>query len=143
MARLEDLTIGTPVKGVVPGATAVPRLWNPPRKWDELRGLLENNEQMFGAHGHRRRLVLFLEVKGRAIGAETLTVTRNEIMTALNKPGDFILAIATVDPLTGGTDGAVANLRYAREPFQREPDFAVTSVNDNLEHLLERGAVPA
>ena len=33
----------------------------------------------------------FIEVKGRAAGADTLTVTRNEILYSLNKPEDFIL----------------------------------------------------
>ena len=78
----------------------------------------------------------FLEVKGRAIGADSVTITRNEIMTALNKPDDFILAIVTVD-------GEAADPRYVREPFQREPDFAVTSVNYRLADLLQRAAPPA
>jgi hypothetical protein len=78
----------------------------------------------------------FLEVKGRAIGADSVTITRNEIMTALNKPDDFILAIVTVD-------GDAAEPRYVREPFQREPDFAVTSVNYRLADLLQRAAPPA
>src|SRR5262249_3034893 len=34
----------------------------------------------------------FLEVKGRATGAATITVTKNEILYSLNKPDDFILA---------------------------------------------------
>jgi hypothetical protein len=77
----------------------------------------------------------FLEVKGRAVGADTVTITRNEIMTALNKPEDFILAIVTVD-------GEGAEPRYVRQPFQREPDFAVTSVNYALAGLLERATPP-
>ena len=76
----------------------------------------------------------FLEVKGRSVGANTVTITRNEIMTALTKPEDFILAIVTLD-------GEAADTRYVREPFQREPDFAVTSVNYNLDSLLS-GATP-
>ena len=35
----------------------------------------------------------FIEVKGRVTGADTLTVTKNEILYSLNKPDDFILAI--------------------------------------------------
>ena len=35
----------------------------------------------------------FIEVKGRVAGADTITVTRNEILYSLNKPDDFILAI--------------------------------------------------
>jgi hypothetical protein len=78
----------------------------------------------------------FLEVKGRAVEADSVTITRNEIMTALNKPDDFILAIVSVD-------GEAADPRYVRQPFQREPDFAVTSVNYNLGGLLSRATPPA
>ena len=35
----------------------------------------------------------FIEVKGRVTGAETITVTKNEILYSLNKPDDYILAI--------------------------------------------------
>jgi superfamily II DNA or RNA helicase len=77
----------------------------------------------------------FLEVKGRAMGAGTLTITRNEIMTAMNKPDDFILAIVTVE-------GDKPDARYVRQPFQREPDFAVTSVNYTLADLLSRASQP-
>jgi hypothetical protein len=35
----------------------------------------------------------FIEVKGRAMGATTVTITKNEILTGLNKPDDFILAL--------------------------------------------------
>jgi hypothetical protein len=57
-------------------------------------------------------------------------------MTAMNKPDDFILAIVTVD-------GDKADARYVRQPFQREPDFAVTSVNYILADLLNRAAPPS
>jgi superfamily II DNA or RNA helicase len=78
----------------------------------------------------------FIEVKGRAAGAGTITITKNEILTALNKPDDFILAIVRVD-------GDIATPRYARRPFQREPDFGVTSVNYDLDELLSRSEIPA
>ena len=32
----------------------------------------------------------FIEVKGRIVGAETVTITKNEILTALNKPEDYL-----------------------------------------------------
>ena len=54
----------------------------------------------------------------------------------LNKPDDFILALVSVD-----RDSAAP--RYVRRPFQREPDFGVTSVNYNLSDLLARGEGPA
>ena len=78
----------------------------------------------------------FIEVKGRAKGAETVTVTKNEILTALNKPEDFILAVVEVD--CDRTDP-----RYVRQPFQREPDFGVTSVNYNLKEILSRAESPS
>ena len=78
----------------------------------------------------------FIEVKGRVAGATTVTVTRNEILTALNKPDDFILAIGQVD------DGE-QKLVYVRQPFRQEPDFAVESINYNLLEILSRGEAPA
>ena len=78
----------------------------------------------------------FIEVKGRAAGAQTVTVTRNEILTGFNKPEDFILALVEVD-------GERTTARYLRRPFQREPDFAVTSVNYDLSELLARAELPS
>jgi hypothetical protein len=65
-----------------------------------------------------------------------VTVTRNEILTALNKPDDFILAIGQVQ------DGQ-QKLVYIRQPFQQEPEFAVESINYNLQEILSRGGPPA
>jgi superfamily II DNA or RNA helicase len=79
----------------------------------------------------------FLEVKGRVAGAGTVTVTKNEILYSLNKPEDFILAVVEFHP-----DGS-HRVHYIRKPFQREPDFAVTSVNYNLAELLERANPPS
>ena len=78
----------------------------------------------------------FIEVKGRAQGADSITVTRNEVLTALNKPDDFILAIVRFDE-DGGHD-----VRYVREPFRQEPDFGAVSVNYRMEELWERGERP-
>jgi hypothetical protein len=75
----------------------------------------------------------FIEVKGRVDDATTVTVTKNEILTALNKPDEFVLAIVKV-----GEDGATTPPAYIRSPFQREPDFGVTSVTYRLADLLAR-----
>jgi hypothetical protein len=56
----------------------------------------------------------FIEVKGRVADATTVTVTRNEILTALNKPEDFILAVGQIEDGHG-------KLLYIRQPFQTEP----------------------
>jgi len=77
----------------------------------------------------------FIEVKGRAKGATTVTVTRNEIMTAFNKPDAFILALVEVD-------GDRTDCRYVRHPFEEEPEFSVTSINYKLRSLWERGEHP-
>jgi SNF2 family DNA or RNA helicase len=78
----------------------------------------------------------FLEVKGRVSGADTITVTKNEILYSLNKPEDFILALVEF------LDAARHRVRYLRRPFQREPDFGVTSVNYDFAELLARGEDP-
>ncbi|MFN3189121.1 MAG: helicase-related protein [Aureliella sp.] len=90
-------------------------------------------ESRCGRTGHLR----FLEVKGRIVGADIVTVTRNEIVTGINSASSFILAIVRVDG-----DKALEPV-YVREPFEREPDFGVTSVNYNINELLNRGAPPS
>ena len=78
----------------------------------------------------------FIEVKGRVAGAPTITVTRNEILYSLNKPEDFILAIAEF------LDGDSHRVHYMRQPFRREPDFGVTSVNYDFAELIAKGTPP-
>jgi superfamily II DNA or RNA helicase len=78
----------------------------------------------------------FIEVKGRVGDADTVTVTKNEILYSLNKPDDFILAMVAF-----AKDGS-HEVRYLRRPFQREPDFGVTSVNYVLADLLSRAEAP-
>ena len=78
----------------------------------------------------------FIEVKGRRSDAETVTVTRNEILYSLNKPDDFILAIVEF------RDDDTHRVHYVRQPFQREPDFDAASVNYTLKDLLARAEDP-
>ena len=78
----------------------------------------------------------FIEVKGRVQGAPTITVTKNEILTSLNKPEDYILAIVEFQDEND-------RICYVRKPFSREPDFGVTSVNYNMTELLERCEEPS
>jgi len=79
----------------------------------------------------------FLEVKGRVAGAETITVTKNEILYSLNKPDDYILAIVEF------LDAQRHRVYYVHRPFQREPDFGASSVNYNLAELLARAELMA
>ena len=77
-----------------------------------------------------------LEVKGRVTDAQTVTVTKNEIMYSLNKPEDFILAMVEF------LDGDSHQVHYLRQPFRREPDFGVTSVNYDFAELRARAEAP-
>lgn len=74
-----------------------------------------------------------IEVKGRAKGMTTITVTRNEIMYALNQEDKFLLAVVFIDE-KDNADGPY----YIRKPFNSEPDWGVASVNYDLNELLSR-----
>jgi hypothetical protein len=78
----------------------------------------------------------FIEVKGRVAGAATITVTKNEVLYSLNQPEQFILVIVEF------LDGDRHRVHYVREPFGREPDFGVTSVNYDFAELLAKGGRP-
>jgi hypothetical protein len=97
----------------------------------------------------------FIEVKGRVEGADTVTVTKNEILEAFNKPQDFLLVLVSVPQWSefregdafkvremGGSYDRRCRVRYVRQPFQREPDFGVCSVNYNWNELWGRGQKP-
>lgn len=73
-----------------------------------------------------------IEVKGRAKGQEVITVSRNEILYALNQADKFWLAIVLVD----GDD--YEGPYYVKNPFTTEPDFGVPSVNYELKYLLDK-----
>jgi len=88
------------------------------------------------SHDLQTSRLRFLEVKGRVSGAATITVTKNEILYSLNKPEDFILAIVEFLP------NNAHRVHYVRQPFHREPDFGVTSVNYDFAELLTRAERP-
>ena len=82
----------------------------------------------------------FIEVKGRIAEADHFTVTKNEILTALNKPEDFVLAI--VEFLSEQEH----RVHYVREPFARSgitTDFNGASVNFPLAEMIARGSIPS
>ncbi len=76
-------------------------------------------------------------MKGRASGAQTITVTKNEILYSLNKPDDYVLAMVEF----AGENAH--RVHYLRRPFHREPDFGVTSVNYDFDELLRRAGEPS
>ena len=68
----------------------------------------------------------FIEVKGRIEGADTVTVSRSQIIHAQNSPERFILAIAEV-PEDRNAEPAV---RYVRRPFEGvEVSYRKYSIN--------------
>lgn len=69
-----------------------------------------------------------IEVKGRAAGADTVTLSKNEILCALNRPDGWILAIVEVD-------GATTHTTYLQRPALRAPAFTENSVTYDLERL--------
>jgi SNF2 family DNA or RNA helicase len=100
------------------------------REFDKLGYDIESREPATGR-------LRFLEVKGRVTGAATITVTKNEILYSLNKPDDFILAIVEF------VSSEKHTVHYVRQPFRREPDFGVTSVNYDFAELLTRATSPS
>ena len=98
----------------------------------ELEKLGYDVESRVPATGRLR----FIEVKGRRSDADTITVTRNEILYSLNKPEDFILAIVEF------REDDTHRVNYVRRPFQREPDFDAASVNYTMKDLLARAEEP-
>jgi hypothetical protein len=77
-----------------------------------------------------------IEVKGRAKGQDTITVTSNEIRHGLNQKDKFVLAVAVVD------GEAVEALHYIPMPFTQEPDWAEASKNLDLGLLISNALSP-
>ena len=77
-----------------------------------------------------------IEVKGRAKGQSTITVSRNEIIYGLNQADKFMLAIVIVD----GEE--FEGPYYVKTPFTVEPDFGVASINYDLSDLLSKAVSP-
>jgi len=75
-----------------------------------------------------------IEVKGRVQGSGTVTITRNEMLYALNQAEKFVLAIVLV-----GEGDSVEGPYFLRNPFEQEPGWGVASVNFDLQALLARG----
>lgn len=92
-------------------------------------------ESFDSATGHYR----LIEVKGRVSGADVITVTKNEILHALNAPERFILALVEFQ------DEINHKVYYVRNPFGDTGvtrDFNGTSVNFKFKDLLEKSSTP-
>ena len=78
----------------------------------------------------------FIEVKGRAKGATTVTISKNEMLYRLNSPNEFILAIVEVD-------GQNTRTVYLKEPFKglEKPSFMEVSRNFNIMDLIRNAEI--
>ena len=83
--------------------------------------------------GHLR----FIEVKGRVEGADSVMVTRQEVITSLHEPEKFILAVVHVE------NGRALEPRYVFGALaDHEPAFEHTAIQFDLTRLLERAKPP-
>ena len=79
----------------------------------------------------------FIEVKGRIDGADTVMITRQEVITSLHEPDKFILAVVQVE------NGFAREPHYVRGALDtREPPFEHNAIQFSIKGLLERAEVP-
>ena len=76
----------------------------------------------------------FIEVKGRAKGAATVTVSRNEMLCGKTKPEQFILAIVEVD-------GNSTRTVYLKNLSFDTPGIATSSTNYDIMNLISSSEV--
>jgi hypothetical protein len=79
----------------------------------------------------------FIEVKGRSGSDDQVTLTRSEVLCALNAPDRFRLALVLVE------DGQARDPVYVRDFDFGQPGFAQTSSTYSLASLLARGGPPS
>jgi len=78
-----------------------------------------------------------IEVKGRVKGATTITVTRNEMLYALNQAEKFHLAIVFV-----GDGDSVDGPHFLQSPFDSEPGWGVSAITFEIKALLAKRRKP-
>jgi superfamily II DNA or RNA helicase len=79
----------------------------------------------------------FIEVKGRIDGADTVMITRQEVITSLHEPDKFILAVVQVE------NGFATAPRYVRGALDtREPPFEHNAIQFSIKSLLARAETP-
>ena len=90
------------------------------------------------SYNPQSRSYRFIEVKGRVSGADTVMITRQEIITSLHEPEKFILALVEVH------EGIAGEPHYINGALdEREPPFDQTAIQFNLNRLLKRAENPS
>ncbi len=85
------------------------------RKWDELSRLLQNNSEMFDAHGYRRKLVIFTEHR------DTLNYLAERIRALIGRPE----ALVTIHGGVGREER-----RKAQEAFTHDKEVEILVATD-------------
>ena len=80
--------------------------------------------------------LFFIEVKGRVDGADSVTLTINEVNTGRNAPQRFRLALVTVEGDRASSPVYVSGLDWGL------PGFGDTQITKNLQQLLVAGRAP-
>lgn len=88
-------------------------------------------EERQEAEGAALRMI---EVKGRVAGADTVTLSKNEILCALNKPECWLLALVEVD-------GATTHTTYLARPEMSTPSFTQNSATYDIGRLVASATV--
>lgn len=85
------------------------------RKWDELSRILQDNSEMFDAHGHRRKLVIFTEHR------DTLNYLAERIGALLGRPEAVVI-------IHGGIGRE--DRRKAQESFTQDKEVEILLATD-------------
>jgi hypothetical protein len=80
--------------------------------------------------------LFFIEVKGRVDGADSVTLTINEVNVGRNAPHRFRLALVTVDGDRASPPVYVSGVDWGM------PGFGDTQITKNLQQLLAAGRAP-
>ena len=99
------------------------------RKWDELSKLLQNQSEMFDAHGHRRKLIIFTEHR------DTLNYLQDRIGSLLGRPE----AVATIHGGMGREDRKKAETLFTQDKYTEillATDAAGEGINLQRSHLM-------
>lgn len=81
--------------------------------------------------------IRFIEVKGKAAGKTTVTVSATQIRTCCNQPDNWILAVVQID------GDSASEPRYLYGPFDQSPGFAEVGRNFDLQTLLDQSGPPS
>lgn len=83
-----------------------------------------------------QRGLFFIEVEGRADGADSVTLTINEVNTGRNAPHRFRLALVSVEGDRASSPVYVSGVDWGL------PGFGDTQITKNLQQLLAAGRAP-